>query len=271
MKDFQRLAIVFVTGAFISNKSWDAWRIYFETKGYITIAPPWPYKDASAEDLRKRQPDVFLASVNLNQLIDHYASIIKLLPEKPILIGHSVGGLVTQVLINRELAAAGVVIHSLPPLGVIPFEISFWKSWWKSLHPFTSRKETYLMSFQTWQYFFTNGMGPDEQKRAYNNFLVPESKLIIRDCLFANVAVDFKKPHVPLLILAGSTDNAIPASLNWRNYKKYQDISSVTNFKMLEGRNHFVLCQATWHEDARYVLTWLEESGRYPTELTCCE
>ncbi len=114
--------IVFVTGAFVTNACWDEWSAYFEINGYKTIAPAWPFKDGSAAELRHRQPeDSGLAALTLPELIDYYAGIVSSMAEKPIVIGHSLGGLITQVLVNRDLADAGVAIHSVPTLGVFPY------------------------------------------------------------------------------------------------------------------------------------------------------
>src|SRR4051812_46998708 len=94
--------IVFVTGAFVTHHCWDEWRAYFESKGYTTIAPPWPFKDAdTAAQLRARQPnDTDLAALTLQEVVDSYANIITALPEKPLVIGHSLGGLMTQILVS---------------------------------------------------------------------------------------------------------------------------------------------------------------------------
>src|SRR5260221_3302211 len=171
--------IVFITGAFVGNNCWDEWRKFFESKGYNTIAPPWPYKDASPAELRRRQPDdVNLALLTLSQLTDHYAAIIKSFPEKPIVIGHSLGGLMTQIILNPGLAAAGVAIHSVPTLGVFPYEFSFLKAGWKSLGLFTSLKKTYLMSFKDWQYAFVNDMPLADQQKTYEESTIPESKTV---------------------------------------------------------------------------------------------
>lgn len=113
------------------------------------------------------------------------------------------------------------------------------------------------MSFPQWQYSFTNGMACDAQKEAYYKFAIPESKLIVRDTITKAARVNFNKPHPPLLLTSGSTDNTIPASLNYANYKKYKSGSSVTDYKEFEGRNHFVLGQPTWKEDADYILHWI--------------
>lgn len=257
MKSIHSKTIVFLTGAFVSSKCWDDWRNYFGSKGYTAIAPAWPNKNEVPEVLRKTHPDSAIASDTLSQLIEHYSNIVKQQPEKPIVIGHSLGGLLSQILLNRDLVAAAVAIHSVPPQGIIPTQFSFYKSTWRSLGLFTPLKKTYLMSFKTWQYAFTNGMSPDEQKKAYDGFAIPESKKALRDGLTKVAKVDFKKEHAPLLFLSGSTDHCIPASLNYTNYKKYKNGNSVTDYKEFEGRNHFVLGQPTWKEDADYILNWI--------------
>jgi pimeloyl-ACP methyl ester carboxylesterase len=260
MKTINSKTIVFVTGAFVSNACWDDWRIYFESKGYSTIAPAWPYKKGTAAELRKRQPnDTDLASLTLSQLVDHYAHIVKEYPEKPIVIGHSLGGLITQVIVNRDLAAAGIVIHPAPTLGVFPYEFSFLKAGWKALGLFTSLKKTYLMSFKDWQYAFVNGMPFAEQKAAYENLTIPESKTVARGGLTSAAKVDYSKPHAPLLFTSGSEDNIIPAHLNNRNFKKYRRNGSILEYKEFPGRNHFILGQSTWKEDANYILDWLSK------------
>jgi pimeloyl-ACP methyl ester carboxylesterase len=251
--------IVFITGAFVTNACWDEWRIYFESKGYSTIAPPWPYKNGTARELRDRQPnDVDLATLTFQQLLDHYIAIVKSFPEKPIVIGHSLGGMMTQVICNRGLAAAAVAIHSIPPLGVFPYEFSFLKAGWRVLGVFTSLKKTYLMSFKTWQYAFVNGMPLIEQKATYEKYTIPESKTVARGALSSAAKVDYKKPHPPLLLTAGTEGTIVPAHLDRRIYKKYKKGNgSIIEYKEFPGRNHFVLGQSTWKEDADYILDWL--------------
>jgi len=260
MKLIQNKNIVFVTGAFVTNSCWNEWRTYFEERGYNTIAPPWPFKNGTASDLRNRQPnDTDLAALTLDELIDYYADIIKKYPEKPIVIGHSLGGLMTQVIVNRDLAAAGIAIHPVPTLGVFPYEFSFLRAGWKSLGLFTSLKKTYLMSFSDWQYAFVNGMPWELQKESYEKFTIPESKTVARGGLTKAAKVDYDKPHAPLLITSGSDDNIIPAHLNNRNYNRYKQNGSVLDYKEFAGRNHFVLGQSTWKVDADFIIDWIEK------------
>ncbi|XZF14210.1 alpha/beta hydrolase [Chitinophagaceae bacterium MMS25-I14] len=261
MKNIQSKKVVFITGSFVGHAGWDNWKMYFESRGYKTMAPPWPKKEGTPAALRSKHPDSPIASVRLGDVIEHYAGIVAGLPEKPILIGHSMGGLITQILVNRGLAAAGIGIHSVPPQGIFPTQWSFFKSTWRALGLFTSLKKTYLMSFKTWQYAFTNGMSPAEQKKAWKENAIPESKQATRDGLTSVAKVDFKKAHAPLLILAGSTDHCVPAALNKKNYDAYKkDNGSVTDFKVMDGRNHFVLGQPTWREDADYILDWINRN-----------
>lgn len=251
--------IVFITGAFVSNSGWNEWKNYFESKGFNTAAPPWPYKNGSAAELRNRQPDdKDLARLTLKELVDHYANIVKGFPEKPIAIGHSLGGLITQILVNRELVAAGIAIHSVPPKGVFPYEFSFLRAGWKALGLFTSLDKTYLMSLSDWQYAFVNDMPLDEQKKAWEENTIPESKTVTRGGLTNAAKVDFKKPHPPLLLTSGDKDHIIPAHLNMRNFKAYaKDNGSVLAYKEFTGRNHFVLGQPSWKEGADYILDWI--------------
>ena len=251
--------VIFITGAFVTHRGWDAWRAYFEEHGYRTIAPPWPFKDLAPEELRDRQPyDTDLADLTLDELVEHYMSIVRTLPEKPIVIGHSLGGLITQIIVNRGLASAGVAIHSVPPLGVIPYEFSFLKAGWKALGLFTSLRKTYLMSFKDWQYAFVNGMPLAEQQKAYLENTIPESKRVARGGLTRAAKVDWDIPHAPLLLTSGDQDTITPAHLNLRNFKRYPQDGSITEYKEFPGRNHYVLGQSTWKEDADFILSWLK-------------
>ena len=256
MEKIHSKTIIFIAGAFVNHACWDDWRIYFERQGYTTMAPSWPGKDADAGTLRGRQPDKALASITLPEIIEHYTKIINELPEIPILIGHSFGGLISQVLMNNGLVAAVIAIHATPPQGVIPYEWNFLKSNIKGFGYFTSINKTYLITFKKWQVVFTNGMSFEDQKNAYYASAVPESKRVIRGGLTRTARVDFTKSHAPLLFLAGSQDNCIPAHLCQRVFNKYKDKKSVTDFK-LKDRNHYILGLPTWKEDAHDILDWI--------------
>ncbi len=254
-------SVVFITGTFISNNCWDEWMLYFKSEGYECIAPAWPHKDAPAEDLRNRSVVDDIASNTIKSLTDHFADVIGDLPGKPILIGHSLGGLVVQLLLQRDMAIAGVAIHSFPPPGVNRFRPSFLKAVWKPMMLLTSVRETYLMPFRTWKHTVANGIDCDQQKQLYYQYAIPESKQIVRDTFTWSAQIDFGKSHAPLLLTSGSTDHLVPAPLNYSNYKKYATGNSVTDYKDFEGHNHLVFGHPGWKEEADYILYWLRKTN----------
>jgi pimeloyl-ACP methyl ester carboxylesterase len=259
MENKNSKTILFIHGAFVNHNCWDDWAVYFRNKGYNVEVEPWPYKNAPADILRRRQPDPQIASLRLRDLLGHYSDVITSMHERPILIGHSYGGLLTQLLLNQGLAAAGVAIHSVPPQGIIPLNFSFYKSTFGPLGFFTSVNKTFLFNLKQWQYSFTNGMPLDVQKSTFNQLVVPESKRVSRDALSKTARIDFKKPHNPLLIMAGTDDQIMPADVNRMNYKKYKKNGSVIDFIEFK-RNHFVLGQPGWQENADYIHEWLKRN-----------
>lgn len=253
--------IVFITGAFVSHSSWEEWIIYFENKGYKVVAPPWVNKNETSENLRSEHPNSKIALVSLNSLMDYYTEIIGKLPEKPILIGHSYGGLLVQLLIQKEIGSAGICINSLPPKNISIFSFSFYKTIWKPLSFFSPIEKTYLMPFKKWQHLFTNKMSFEEQKNSYEKFIIPESKKVLRDIFFNGAKIDFKKSHNPLLFLSGSADNFSTVSMQYSNFKNYKNLHSVTSYKRFEDKNHFAIGQENWKNIAEYIANWLEKES----------
>ncbi|MBS1556070.1 MAG: alpha/beta hydrolase [Bacteroidetes bacterium] len=251
--------IVFIHGLFVTNNCWDEWKKYFEERGYTCYASAYPLKNESPLNLRKNIATGKIETLRFQNILEFYESEIKKIGGKPILIGHSLGGNLVQLLINKGLGSAGVCIHSGPPKGLISFKHSFLKSNLPLLR--ASTKKPYLMPYKNWQYAFTNGMTLSEQQATYDNYLVPESPQIAKDATTKITKVDFRKPHAPLLFTAGSTDHIIPASLNKRNYKKYKDKNSVTDFHLFQNRNHFVIGAAGWQEVAAYIEQWINKQN----------
>jgi pimeloyl-ACP methyl ester carboxylesterase len=249
--------IVFIHGMYMNPLCWEQWTEFFQSKGYKCLAPAWPGRDGPVETLRKQHPDPQLGNLTLNDVLALFTNVIRALPEKPILIGHSMGGLAVQLLLQRDLAAAGVAIDSAPPMGVLTTRWSFLKSNWPHITPFVSQLNPIQMSFPRFQYTFVNGMPLSEQRLVYDRYVVPESRRVPRDSLLANI--DFKQPHPPLLLIAGSADHLIPASLNRTNYERYKSSSSKIAFKEFAGRTHFIVGQKGWEEVAEYIIEWLNE------------
>lgn len=249
--------IVLIHGMFMSPLCWENWIPRYQAKGYKVLAPAWPGRDKPVEELRKRHPDPELAKLKLSNVVEHFADLINSLGEKPALIGHSMGGLVVQLLLQRDLAVAGVAIDPAPPGGVFTTAFSFLRSNLPALNPFR-QTQPMLMTFEQFQYAFVNTLAPDKQHAAYDRYVVPESRGVPTSSLGAAGKIDFRKPHPPLLITAGEKDHIIPASLNKTNYDKYKISPSMTEFKEFPGRDHFGIGENGWEEVADYCLKWLE-------------
>lgn len=250
---------MFITGAFISHSYWQEWIVFFESKGYKTVAPPWLYKNESAAILRQTHPNAKIASIRLNNVLDYYAEIIEKLPEKPILIGNSYGGLIVQLLIQKELGWAGICIHSFPPGNFLHFNFSFYKSIWSISSFFTQKNESYLMPFQEWQNNFTLNMLFNEQKEAYEKLIIPESKMVLRDIFSKSGKIDFRRKHTPLLFLSSSADTFTSASLQYLNFKKYKNLHSITCYKEFKNSNHLILNPEDRENLLEYIINWLSK------------
>jgi pimeloyl-ACP methyl ester carboxylesterase len=257
-------SIVFITGAVVTVNCWDNWKAFFEAAGYACYAPPWPHKDAPAAELRKQHPDSPIAQNGLADVLRVYTDFIARLPTKPIVIGHSFGGLIVQLLLQQDAVTAGVAIESAPPLGVAVLNWSLFRSVLPMLGLFSSLNTTFLPTFAQWQYAITNGLPEADQQAFYDRMAAPESKKTIRGALSRRARVNFSRPHAPLLFLAGSTDRIMPAALNRANFRRYRHAGSVTEYHELPGRSHALLGQPTWREDAVLVQRWLTKLSLGP-------
>ena len=255
--------IVFISGIFIGNNCWDNWKEYFNRNGYESIAPCWPCKDASPEELRNRASDDGIALNRLNELTAFFEDIIHKLPAKPILIGHSLGGLVVQLLLQKGLGSAGVAVHSFPPARMNMYHFSLFRKVWPMMALFSSPGKNRLITYTRWQHTIANGMTGDTQKELYYKYATPESKLLIKDAFTCAAKINFKHPHAPLLLTAGDFDRIIPEKLVYNTYKKYAIGDSVTNYKNFHQHNHLVFDSPAWEKEAAFILYWLKGLSIY--------
>jgi pimeloyl-ACP methyl ester carboxylesterase len=251
--------ILFIHGMYMTPLCWERWVPWFEGLGYRCLAPPWPGRGESPETLRSRHPDPGLGGLTLATVVGEMERVISELPEPPILIGHSMGGLVAQLLLQKGRAAAAVAIDSAPPAGVLSWKWSFLKSNWPHITPFAPLSLPIAITPERFAYAFAATLPAAEQRAAFERYTVPESRRVPRQSLTAFARVDFAKSHGPLLFIAGSSDNIIPASLNRKNYRLYAASPSLAAFREFRGRTHFIIGQAKWEEVAAYAASWLED------------
>ncbi|HEX8677724.1 MAG TPA: alpha/beta hydrolase [Segetibacter sp.] len=259
----QSKIIVFIHGLFMNPTSWGSWIQYYEAKAYKCYAPAYPYHEGMPADLR-RNIDPKLGELTFRQVIDNLSAFIDKLPQKPILIGHSMGGLAVQKLIAMDKGVAGICIDSAPPRWISPFFLkwSFLKANFPVNNPFKGNS-VFVPGLKWFHYAFCNTMTMEQADSVYNKFVVPESRNIARsrnkpkNKTINYRTIDFKKPHNPLLFIAGEKDHIIPASLNKKNYEAYKDKNSRIDFKEFTDRTHFICGQQNWEEVASYINEWI--------------
>jgi len=258
--------IVFIHGAWVTATTWDHWVRHFEARGYTCHAPAWPGKDRPVDEIR-RDPAP-LAGLGIAAIADHYERLVRALPTPPILIGHSYGGLIVQLLLDRGVGAAGVAIDSAPPKGVFAYEPSALRSLGRILLVPLGWRRVVRWRFWEFRYAFVHALPPEVQRDAFERYVVPETGRIFFESAFAPfmprspLRVDFARPErAPLLLIAGMRDHVVPAVINRRNlarYRRFDERSGTrTDFLEFPGRVHWIVAQEGWQEVADSVADWL--------------
>ncbi len=255
--------VVFIHGMYLTAKSWSSWKEKFEKEGYKVYTPGWPLHDASPAERRAKHPDPALAKLTLDEVLEHYRKFLaELKGEKPILIGHSMGGLISQILLAEGRASAAVAIDSGPPKGVVSqatalrHGFSFVRAAWPLIGP-AKDDEPIEMTPETFARIFTNGMSEADQKTAYEEYAGPESRRVGRGALTDTAALPAMTSRGPLLLIAGETDKIIPPSVTRLNYDAYDEKLGLTEYREFPGRPHYIVGSPGWTEVADFVLQWI--------------
>src|SRR6478735_12767981 len=225
--------VVFIHGLWLLPTSWDRWRPVFEEAGYATLAPGWPDDPVTVEDANKH-PEV-LAHKSVGQIADHFGDVIGKLTKKPAVIGHSFGGLLTQILAGRGAAAVSVAIDPAPFRGVLPLPVSALKSASPVIGNPANRGRAVPLTYDQFRYAFANAVSEDEAKELYNTYAVPAAGVPLFQAATANlnpwteVKVKTKAPgRGPVLVISGEKDHTVPRSIAKASYKRQQRNVGVT-------------------------------------------
>ena len=253
--------IVLIHGLWLTPLSWEHWVERYRARGYRVVAPAWPGMDVPIDDLR-RDPSA-VAGLGVTEIVDHYDRIIRELGRPPLVMGHSFGGLITQILLDRGLGAAGVAISPAPVKGVFVLPFSTLKSAFPALkNPFETHRAVPL-TLEQFHYAFTNHLSEEESRPIYERHAVPGPNHVLFQASFANfnphaaTMVDFlNDDRAPLLIIGAGKDHVVPASVAKANYKLYAKSTAVTEYMEYPERTHFTVGQDGWEDVADYALGW---------------
>ena len=256
-------SIVLIHGLWMTSLCWEKWIARYTTHRYRVIARSWPGMEGDLEELR-RDPSA-IATLGITQIVEHYEQIIRSLDEPPFLIGHSFGGLITQILLDRGLGAVGVAIAPAPVKGILFLPLSTIRVSLPALSNPANNHRAVPLTPEQFHYAFTNNLNEEESLEVYRKYAVPGPDHVLFQAAFANfnphaaTAVNFhNSERAPLLLISGGNDHVSPASVVEANFKLYSKSKAVTEYKLFPSRTHYTLGQDGWEEVADYALTWAE-------------
>ncbi|SFF53203.1 alpha/beta hydrolase [Blastococcus tunisiensis] len=252
--------IVLVHGFWVTPRSWENWKAHYEAKGYRVLTPGYPGFEVEVEALNA-DPAV-IAELTLPTIMAHLESVVGALEKPPIIIGHSAGGTLTQLLLDRGYGAVGVTLNSAPTEGVRVLPLSQLRSTFVAFRNPANRHRAVGLSPEQWQYAFTNTFSDEESRALYERYHVPASGRILWDSVLANfmpgpqdAAVDYgKADRVPLLFISGGEDHIMPPSVQRSNATHYT--SGVVEIEEYPGYAHLLPAQAGWPAIADHALEW---------------
>jgi len=262
--------IVLIHGAWMTPRSWDPFRGFYEQRGYRVLTPPWPRIEGEVEEIRRDPSE--MAGLGISEIVDGYEQVIRLLDEPPIIMGHSFGGLFVQMLLDRGLGAAGVAIDAAAPKGVLRLPFSQIKALSPVLLNPANVRRAVPLDFEQFRYAFANTMTDREAREAFELNAIPAPGRIVFQAGLANfnpraaTKIDYRNSRrAPLLLIAGSEDHIVPASVNQSTLRKYRHSGATTDFAEFSGRSHLIVAQTGWEEVAEHALSWAQRHVALPT------
>jgi len=255
--------VVFVHGLWLLPSSWDRWVTFFEERGYVAVTPGWPDDPETVAEAREH-PEVF-AGKGITEIADYEEAIIRRLDRKPVVIGHSFGGLLTMILAGRGLAAASVAISPAPFRGVLPLPIAALRTASVALRNPANWNRAVPLSYEQFRYSFANEVGEDEAKELYLGYSVPGAGEPLFQAASANInpwseaQVDSTNPERgPMLIISADSDHTVPWAIANAAYEKQKRNTGVTEIVKMPGRGHSLTIDAGWQEVAEKAIEFVK-------------
>ena len=260
------MPVIFIHGLWLHSASWEPWIDLFREEGYDPSAPGWPGDPDTVEEARLNPESI--ADHGIDDVVEHYAALIGKLPVRPILIGHSFGGMIAQKLLGQDRAAAAVAIDAAQIKGVLPLPLSALRATLPVFKNPANRHRSVSLTAEQFRFAFGNAVSEEESAELYRRWTIPAPGKPLYEAAAANfnphspAKVDTdNSARGPLLLISGGKDHTVPESVTRATLKQYRHSDAVTDFLAFPDRGHSLTIDSGWREVADAVLHWLKERG----------
>lgn len=250
--------VVLIHGLWVTTDSWGDFRKPWEAAGWTVLTPTWAVLEGRSAASLNASPPEALGGLTVGRIVDGLQAFVAALPTPPLLVGHSFGGLFTQMLLDRGVGRAGIAINPAPIGGVIP-------GWWTltaALPPilrWNGWNRPYAMSRKRWAARFANAAPPALQNSSYDAYVIPTpGRVFYQAAFWLGTRVDPRRRTQPLLITSGDLDRLVTPWLSRAAYRLQSRSLARTDFHRFPGRSHLLLAEPGREEVAEVCLRWAE-------------
>ncbi|MCZ4602387.1 alpha/beta hydrolase [Streptomyces sp. Lzd4kr] len=263
----RRTPVVFIHGLWLHASCWDAWMRRFLVEGFAPVAPGWPGEPDTVAEARRQGTSGDVPG--LDDVVKHYATVVRSLDTSPVLIGHSLGGLIVQRLLGMGLGRSGVAMASAPIKGVeLPSPYADFCARFPALaHPENIARSPELTAGQ-FRYAFANAVTEEESTVLFERYAIPSPGRTLFEAAFtgntrnSRSSVDTgNSARGPLLLVSGQEDRLAPDAITRAAHRLYSDSTAVTHLKRFAGHGHSMIIDSGWQVIADYILNWLDHVG----------
>jgi pimeloyl-ACP methyl ester carboxylesterase len=265
--------VLFIHGLWIHSSAWEPWAALYRREQYDPLIAGWPGTGDTVE-ITRANPDL-VGNHGIADVVEHYAKIISGLPARPVVIGHSFGGLIAQRLLDSGLAAAAVAIDPAPIKGVTKLPLSQIRSTLPVLRSKANRDKAVTLTERQFRYAIANAIPRDEAHELYERWSIPAPGKPLFELVGAKkdpaspTAVNVANTsRGPLLIIGGGRDHIVAESVSREAAELYGPSSAITEYHVFADRGHSMVIDSRWREIADFTIGWVNAHHAPSLRLT---